>query len=189
MRIFPDKYSIATKLSVIEIFIMLIGILISISGIVKVCAYDMSYLAYIIVSLIGLFIVFILIVGIIKKWIIVPYIGIFFIHVWAVTAGLMFCQVNATCLKQIEPYRDEEIRVMVDGEIYKWDQKSYDIDEGRYDMTEIGEIQSFNNEALDKNFSSTGLDTNFGVYKKDGDDNLYLYVYSDLFLILHKVSD
>ncbi len=107
----------------LELFIISLGSILSLSGTLKVCKYNMSYLKYIFFPFIAMVMIILILIAAKKRWMYIHIIALIFIYIWGGFAGLAYisCQVMSVRYKNEIPYRNSEMSIIIDDNMYQWD--------------------------------------------------------------------
>lgn len=119
-----EKKGRISVLTVIEIGILTIGVLMSISGTIPTLAYTFRYIWAFGFAVLGIAFILLLIVRIRKRftWLI----GIACIVVYLIAAGYGYivCAMNTPRMRRLESFEGKHVYAVIDGTTYEWDGKS-----------------------------------------------------------------
>lgn len=168
-------------LTVIECIILAIGVLLSITGTVKVTRLSSAYMPYFLVAALG--VAFIVILIVIRKKRFAFLVGIGFIVFYLFFAGFAFlvCEVNASRIRTLNAYKGKEIWLTIGEDHYRWNgEASYDF--GKLEPLDVRDQKAY--LAIDDEKREVGF-----IYVMPGDDDTAYYEIHNGYLVMEKDSN
>ncbi len=160
-------------ITVIEIGILIIGILMSISGTIPTFAYTFRYVWTFGFAILGIVFVILLIVRIRKRFTWLIGIVCIVVYLYAAGYGYIICAMNTTRMRRLEFFEGKRIYAVIDETTYEWDGESV-----CYSSHELTELEhEYDTEAHTVQIWVDDEKRNYALYTDMNTSNIYMQIY------------
>lgn len=170
--------------TMMEIIILALGVVMSISSTLKPLRYTAKYAWCIAFPILGAMMIIYLISKIRKKRIWLIGIGFIMLYLFVAGFGAYICELNSSRLNRLSYYKGKEVRAILGDTEYKWDGESVSYNPEKLEYMDPMEQQNLT-------ITVNGESKRYGVLKSTEDHCIYLEIYgggTGIFLKLTSVD-
>ncbi|MBR1568810.1 MAG: hypothetical protein IJ648_07570 [Lachnospiraceae bacterium] len=158
---------------VIEIGILIIGILMSISGTIPTLAYTLRYVWTFGFAILGIVLVILLIVRIRKRFTWLIGIACIVVYLFAAGYGYIVCAMNTPRMRRLEFFEGKRVYVEIDETTYEWDGESV-----CYNYHELTVLEAeYYTEAHTIHIWVDDEERDYALYTDMNTSNIYVQIY------------